>query len=202
MSLQWFLITWISVRFQLEFPSIVTRDEDNYFQLELRQHLYDVCTTLSPKFEDYLRECIRTQVSLVDTYTSSWRSSCDDCSTKNVRVQTTYMYYELAIYSFVGSHRYLSLWPIKGSETYAIEEDAAKDDAMIIHAIKKKNPGLSHRNVKEMSNRTHTKPYKCWNSLHVGRKLTRDRTCIIILRTRNATRCSWTTFFTRQEALT
>lgn len=128
-------------------------------------------------------------MSVVDTYTSSWRSSCDDCSTKNVRVQTTYMYYELAIYSFVGSHRYLSLWPIKGSETYAMEEDA-----MIIHVIKKKT-GLSHRNVKEMSNRTHTKPYKCWNSLHVGRKLTKDRTCIIILRTRNATRCSWTIFF-------
>lgn len=159
MSLQWFLMTWISVRFQLKFPSIVIRTI--IFNSSLRQHLYDVCTTLSPKFEDYLRECMRTQASLVDTYTSSWRSSCDDCSTKNVRVQTTYMYYELAIYSFVGSHRYLSLWPIKGSETYAMEEDAAKDDAMTIHAIKKKNPGLSHRNVKEMSNRTHTKPYKC-----------------------------------------
>lgn len=128
------------------------------FNSSLRQHLTNIYTTLSPKFEDYLRECIITQASLVDTYTSSWRSRCDDCSTKNVRVQTTYMYYELAIYSFVGSHRDLSLWPIKSSETYAMEEDAVKDDLMIIHVIKKKRTGLSHRNVKEMSNRTHTKP--------------------------------------------
>lgn len=74
------------------------------------------------------------EASLDDSCTYESLTSCDDCSTRYVQVWTTS--YDLAIHSFVGSNRYLCLWSLKVSETFATEIHAAKDDSTIIHVIK------------------------------------------------------------------
>lgn len=100
------------------------------FNTSLRQHLYDICSTL---FQNRRFPTIMHEASLVETCTYKFLTSCDDCSTRNVQVWTTS--YDLASYSFVGSNRYLSLWSIKVSETYATKIFADKDDSTIIHVI-------------------------------------------------------------------
>lgn len=74
------------------------------------------------------------EASLVDTCMYESLTSCDDCSTRNVQVWMTS--YDLAIHSFVVSNRYLCLWSVKVSETYATEIHASKDDSTVIHVIK------------------------------------------------------------------
>lgn len=86
--------------------------------------------------------------------------------------------------------------PKKGSKTYAMVVDVAKDDPMIIHVkywdkIKEKKTAQNMYRFVQMLNRNLS------NSLHTGRMSRRDR--INVLGTSNAARNMSNYFFTRRE---
>lgn len=126
-------------------------------------------------------------------------TSFDDCSTRNVRVWTTC--YDLAIHLFVDSHRYLSLWPVKNSEIYAIVIYAAKDDQTIIYVIKyRKNQmkieQLNHHCYVEKNVEQNTTKFVQINVEQKSLKLIACR--INVLNIRNATR-SMSKYFSNDE---
>lgn len=89
--------------------------------------------------------------------------------------------------------------PKKGSKTYAMVVDVAKDDPMIIHVkywdkIKEKKTAQNMYRFVQMLSRNLS------NSLHTGRMSRRDR--INVLGTSNAARNMSNYFFTRREAPT